>query len=285
MLLLRLLLLTTLLLPVSCDTISSPTYTLATITTGLADICQKEYAIPIVSTLKGRTLWIYLPLEEELFIDTDTPQESLKAFELQTLEGSLAENTIKFDYSIAEIPEIKESQNKKINPLIAEKMRKVFNAIRRVILSLQHNTEEPIFFATVTSDIKNGIEIIEITYIDDLKKALYGLISITEYQHRSLQDIRLSFEAIGDKDGKHLRYTDLAFKDFLIEQMKQRIHSKFSRPEVKKGADIDKEVMKSIQHVLEIYKFSDFSMLELKNIATENKISLSRAAILEKSKE
>src|SRR3990167_1285230 len=98
LLLLRLLLLTTLLLPVSCDTISSPTYTLATITAALADICQKEYAIPIVSTLKGRTLWIYLPLEEELFIDTDTPQESLKAFELQTLEGSLTENTIKFDY-------------------------------------------------------------------------------------------------------------------------------------------------------------------------------------------
>lgn len=164
-------------------------------------------------------------------------------------------------------------------------MRKVFNAIRRVILSLQHNTEEPLFFTTVTSDIKNGIEIIEITYIDDLKKALYGLISITEYQHRSLQDIRLSFEAIGDKDGQHLSYIDLDFKDFLIEQMRQRIHSKFSRPEVKQGVDIDKEVIKSIQHVLEIYKFRDFSMLELENIATENKISLSRGAILEKTKE
>lgn len=195
------------------------------------------------------------------------------------------DSIISFDYDIIAVGETKELQNKKINPKATKKMQKVFSALRRVILSLKHSADEPLFFVTVTADIKNGLELIEITYIDDLKKALYGMISITEYQHRSLQDLRISFEAIGDKEGTHVKFQDIKFNDFLIEQIRQRVRSKFQRPEVQKEADIDKEVIRSISHVFEIYKFNGFSMLELKNLVTGNKLSLSLQALLEKVKE
>ena len=95
----------------------------------------------------------------------------------------------------------------------------------------------------------------------------------------------MSLEAIGDFKGRHLKFQDIDFKEFLVEQIRQRIRQKFNRAEVEKGADIDKEVLKSIKKVLEIYKFQDFLVLDLRNLLTDKKISLSRAAVFEKIKE
>lgn len=260
-------------------------YTIKNLSESLTEICKNEYNIPIVSKLQGQTLWVYIPLEEELFIDTDKPQEYSKKFEVKSIDGSLAGGLINLDYGIQEIPEAKESQNKKFNPQAMDKINKIIRSLRRVVFSLRNDGYEPKFFIVVTSDIKNGVELIETTYIDDLKKAFYGIISWSEYQQRSLQDIKVSLEAIGDFEGRHIKFQDIDFKEFLVEQIKQRIRLKFNRAEVEKGADIDKEVLKSIKNVLETYKFKDFLVLELKNLITDNKTSLSRAAVFEKIKE
>lgn len=268
-----------------CSGAPSPSYSIENLSASLTEICKNEYNIPIVSRLQGQTLWVYIPLEEELFIDTDKPQEYSKKFEVKSIDGSLADGSINLDYHIQEIPEAKESQNKKFNPQVMDKINKILRSLRRVVFSLQHDGYEPKFFIIVTADIKNGSELIEITYIDDLKKAFYGIISWTEYQHRSLQDIKVSFEAIGDFEGRHIKFQDIDFREFLVEQIRQRIRTKFNRSEAEKGADIDKEVLKSIKNVLEIYKFKDFLILDLKNLVTDKKTSLSRAAVFEKIRE
>ncbi len=268
-----------------CAVPSEPTYSVENLSQSLEKILQEEYHIPIVSKLTGQTLWIYLPVEEEIFIESDNPQEYAKLFEVKSTEGILKEEILDVSYNIQEIPEAKEKQDKKFNPEVSDKINKVLRSVRRVLFSLKHDSNGPKFFVIATSDIKNGIDIINITYIDDLRKAFYEIISWTEYQHRSVEDIKLSPESIGDKEGKHIEFRDIDFKEFLVEQIQQRVRSKFSRPEVKKDADIDKEVLKTIRNVLEIYKVDDFLLVSLKNTHTGNKITLSKAAILEEAKE
>lgn len=268
-----------------CSAPPGPSYTIKNLSESLTEICKNEYDIPVVSELQGQTLWVYMPLEEELFIDTDKPQEYTKKFEVKSIDGSLAGGSINLDYNIQEIPEAKESQNKKFNPQAMDKINKILRSVRRVVFSLKPNKYEPKFFVIVTADIKNGVELIEITYIDDLKKAFYGMISWSEYQQRSLQDIKVSLEAIGDFKGRHIKFQGIDFKEFLVEQIRQRIRMKFNRSEAEKGANIDKEVLKSIKNVLEIYKFKDFLVLDLRNLLTDKKTSLSRAAVFEKIKE
>lgn len=284
--LLPILLILTLLLPaLSCNPNTSPTYTTENIVESLTTICKKEFSIRIVVNLAKQTLYVYLPLEEEIFIESDKPQEYLKLFEVTSIESSFHDDTISFGYNIKAIPEAKEAQNKKINPLVSKKMQQVFSALRRVLFSLKHSEDGPKFFIIATADIKNGVEILETTYIDDFRKVLYGMLSWTEYQHRSLQDIKISLEAIGDLEGKHLEFRDVDFSEFLVEQIKQRLRIKFNRPEVEKGADIDREVLKSIKNVLEIYNFKEVNLLELNNLVTNNKVYLSRAALLDKIRE
>lgn len=272
------------LLVCGCAIPSEPTYSLGNLADSLVKMAQEEYGLPLVSALVGQSLWIYLPLEEELFVDADKPQEYTQKFDLKFVEGNLENSILSFNYDIREIPETKDSQNKKFNPKAAEKINKVLRCVRRVIFSLKRYRYEPKFFITIATDTKNGIELIDINYVDDLKKALYEMISWVEYQHRTIEDIRISDAAIGDTKGKHLEIYDIDFRAFIIEQIKQRIRYKFSRSELKKGADIDKEVLKSAKNVLEIYKFNDFLSLNLKNMATDRMVSLSRAAILERNK-
>lgn len=228
---------------------------------------------------------MYLPVEEAIFIENDKPESYTKIFNPKSIEGNLRDGMFNLNYDIAEIPETKETQNTKFNPLISDIINKALRSIRRVLFSLKQDGQGPRFFIIVTSDIKNGIEIISTNYIDDLRKASYEIISWTEYQHRSLEDIKLSPGAIGDKEGKHLEFRDIHFNEFLLGQIQQRLRQKFNRPEVKKGADIDKEVLKTIRNVFEIYGFEDFSLVSLQNLATSNKTTLSKAAVLEEIKE
>lgn len=268
-----------------CSFPLTPTYTTETLSQSLENILREEYRIPSVSRLTGQALWVYIPTEEAIFIESEKPESYAKIFDPKSIEGNIQGGTLNFNYDIAEIPETKETQNTKFNPAIADLLNKALRSIRRVLFSLKRDEGGPRFFVIALCDIKNGIEIINTTYIDDLRKAAYEIISWTEYQHRGLEDIKLVAEAIGDKEGNHLEFRDIHFNEFLLGQIQQRLRHKFNRPEVKKGADIDKEVLKTIKNVLEIYGSEDFSLVSLQNLATNNKTTLSKAALLEKTKE
>ena len=257
-------------------------YTLTNLSDYLVKIARDDYKVTLVSKLVGQTLWVYLPLEESLFIDADKPQEYSQRYEIKNLEAGLNYETLSLDYAVSEVPETKESQNKKFNPEVADKINKTLRTIRRVLFNLKPQKYEPRFFVLAATDIKTGIELVDTTYIDDIRKVSYDMISWIEYQHRTLENVNVSFTAIGDKKGRHLRMRDIDFQDFLLEQIKQRIQVKFNRNETEKGADIDEEVLKTVKYVLEIYKFKDFLVLELKNSLTRKKVTLSRSAVLEK---
>jgi len=264
-----------------CSSDTPVSYSTESLPGALTDIAKKEHNIDIVCNLVGRTLWIYLPIEESIFIESDEPQEYTRNFELTAVDGKYYDDMFIFNYDIRQIPEKKESQKTKYNPKAFEIINKVLRIIPRVFFSLERSAYEPRFFVIVTTDIKSGIDLIEITYIDDLKKTYFEMISWIEYQNRSIQDIKISPKAVNDTKGSHLYLHDVPFHDFISSQIKQRIQSKFSGSALEKNADIDKEILKTIKYVFEIYKFKDFLLLQTNNLITGEKTSLSRAAALE----
>jgi len=228
---------------------------------------------------------VYVPLEYSIVEESEKPQEYKRLFEIKAVESDYQYGGMKISYDIREIPEKKEFQTRKFNAKAFERMNRILRSIRRVFFSLKREADEPKFFVIVVADTRIGIELIDTTYVDDLKKASYEIISWTEYRHRTVEDIKFSPEAVGDLEGRHLQPYNVDFADFIIKQIKQRINYKFGQPEVKKGADIDKEILKTVKNVLEIYNFKDFLLVDLDNLATSNKTSLSRAAVLEKLKD
>ncbi|MCM8795489.1 MAG: hypothetical protein NC928_02200 [Candidatus Omnitrophica bacterium] len=262
-----------------CTTSTQPTYLKENIDEAIQDICKKEYKLDVKAKLIGSTLWIYLPLEN-IFTQADKPEKYIEYYLIERNASELKDKTLKVEYLIQQIPEQEKYQEIKYSKSAVEKIHCVWKVLRRVIFSMERGKRnEPQFFVLVTADIKTGIIIQELFYYLDLKKVSYEFISWTEYQHRSIQDIRIAPQIIGDKEGLYLEYKDITLEDFLANQIQHRIKLKFQKPEVEKNTDIDKEILKVIVYTLKAYGFKNFSSVELNNLVTQNKIILNQAAI------
>lgn len=49
-----------------CSSSTEPTFYRENIARGIEDVCKKEYDLEVKAKLFGRTLWVYLPLENIL---------------------------------------------------------------------------------------------------------------------------------------------------------------------------------------------------------------------------
>ncbi|MFH1190948.1 MAG: hypothetical protein V1670_01970 [Candidatus Omnitrophota bacterium] len=269
----------------ACSSSISPSFSKENITQAVKDICKKEYDLSIFTKLSGKTLWVYMPLEN-IIIKPDRPEKYIERFLLEDTRNTLEENILKVNYLIRPTTENEKQQEMVLDKSVNEKIFNVLQVIRRVLFSLSNSKQDaPHFFCIVTADIKNGFEIKQIFYFLDLKKLSYSFISQTEYQHRIIQDTIISAEIIGDETGNHLNYQDITFEEFLASQIQSRIKLKFQKPEVEVNADIDKEVLKIVTYTLNTYKFKDFTLVELANLASGKKIILNQTAILTNPKE
>ncbi|MDD5166033.1 MAG: hypothetical protein PHQ57_01435 [Candidatus Omnitrophica bacterium] len=261
----------------------APTYSREDIAEATQNICKKEYNIGLKARLAGSTLWVYLPLEN-IFVKPDKPEKYSEKFKIEHNEEEIKNGQLVIEYSIKAVPEQEKYQELKFDQAVADKVGNVWKTIRRVLFSMKDPNKEGVeFICLVIADIKNGIEIEEIVYERDLKKVSYDFISGSEYQHRSTQEIRMSPETVGDKDGQHLKYRGITMEEFVTLQIQHRIRLKFEKPEVEKNADIDKEILKLIIYTLKTYGFKNFSYLELNNLLTENKVILNNTAVWSKS--
>ncbi len=262
-----------------CTSSTTPTYRKEDITTSIQDICKNEYKMDVKAYLAGDTLWVYLPVED-LIEKSKKPEKYPERFIIEDTKDEFLNGIIKLEYKIKNVPEIEKTQEFGYNKKVGDQISNVWVVLRRVLLSMDYEKSGgPKIFCLVTADIKNGFEIKNIFYYLDLKKASYGFISWEEYQHRTIQDMAILDEIIGDKEGKHLKIKEIPMEEFIVSQMEHRIKLKFQKPEVKKNADIDKEIKKVVVNTLKIYDFKDFSAVELNNLLTNNKIILNEAAI------
>jgi len=268
-----------------CISSGAPTYLKENIDTGIRDICKKEYDVDVTVKLIGQTLWIYLPLED-IFEKSDKPEKFIEKFAVEDSKKTFENGNLKIEYLIKNVADQEKFHDIKYNKAVMEKINNTWKALRRVLFSMEQPKKSELqFICMITADIKNGFEIKELFYIEDLKKVSYNFISWGEYQHRTIQDTIISADIIGDKEGKRIVYTDISWEKFIISQIEHRIKLKFQKPEVDRNADIDKEILKIVATTLKIYGFRDFSSVELVNLLTNNKTILNQAAILAKPTE
>ncbi len=268
----------------ACSSSVAPSFHKEDIPQAIKDISQKEYKLDLVTKLIGRTLWVYLPLEN-IVAKSEKPEKYTERFLVEDKKNQLANRILQVNYSVKATPEQEKQQDMTLDKSVNEKIFNVLQVIRRVLFSVDNSHKDnPIFFCIVTADIKNGFAIKQVFHFSDLQKISYGLISQTEYQHRIIQDSIISPDIIGDKTGAKLNYQEITFEEFLVEQIRNRIRMKFQKPEVEKGVDIDKEILKIVALTLNTYGFKDFSFLEMQNLASGTKTILNQTAIFAGSK-
>lgn len=262
--------------------IKTPKYTIETAPAAIQEIVQKEYHFDIKAALFGETLWIYLPVED-ILVPPEKPKKYTEKFIFGDKEtnAKLQKSKLIVMYLAKVNPDQKEkNQEFEFNKKIIEKISDVWMVIRRILFSIdRENSKEPQFICMVISDIKNGIDVRELSYYPDLKKVSYGYISPGEYQHRTVQEYEPVMEAIGDKEGRHLKYYNLTLKNFITKQIRHRIELKFKTPEAEQNADIDEEVRKTTALTLRIYNFDDFDEAEMYNLVTGKKSLYNKNAI------
>lgn len=262
-----------------CSSSTKPSFANKDIEQAVQDICLKESQIGVKTKLMGSTFWAYLPLEGMLVKD-DKPKKYTVKFVVEQLICRLNEKKLEVYYLIKSVPPKEETQEYKYDKKALDKMYNTLAAIRRVVFSLDHSKEEePRFYCMVTADIRDGFEIQEVSHYLDLKKLTYGLLSSTEYQHRTPQEIKSDPKIIGDKTGSHILYKDITLTEFITQQIEHRIKLKFEKAEMEKKADMDKEILKLVVYTVKTYDFKDFDEVVLYNLATNNKVVLNRAAV------
>lgn len=264
-----------------CSSSTAPTFQVSGIEKAIRDICKNEYRIDISVKLIGETLWIYIPVED-IFVKADKPVKYTDKYEISENKIEFKDGDFNLRYAVKIIEEKEKTQDVTYNKRIVEKIDNVWKSLRRVLFSMKRSKKEnePKFFCLVTADIKNGFETRDLFYYLDLKKVSYGFISPGEFQHRSVQESTIDLKIIGDKEGGHLDYVDIAMKDFIAGQIMHRIKLKFQKPEIEKNADIDKEIEKIVSLTIKIYDFRDFNEVDFYNSLTKNRIILNRAAVL-----
>jgi len=269
----------------ACTSSTAPSFPKENIPQAVKDICMKEYKLDVSAKLIGRTLWVYMPLED-IISKPEKPEKYIERFLVEDKENTLSEGKLEVSYLIKPVEETQKEQEMTLDKAANEKIFNILQVIRRVLFSIDSSEKDsPLFFCIVTADIKNGFEIKQMFHLLDLKKLSYGFISQTEYQHRIVQDTEVSAEIIGDKEGAHLLYRDITLEEFITYQIRSRIRMKFQKPEVEKNADIDKEVLKIVGLTLNTYGYKDFRIVELVNLESGAKTILNQAAIFANSRD
>jgi hypothetical protein len=270
----------------ACTSSTTPSFLKEDISKAVKDICKKEYGLDIVTNLTGRTFWVYMPLQN-IVVKSPEPEKYVERFMVEDRKNQFDERVLRINYMVKPVPETERQQEMSLDKSVNKKIFNVLQVIRRVLFSMDNKQDKnnPMFFCIVTADIANGFELRQVFHCLDLKKISYGFISQTEYQHRIVQDTQISGQIIGDKEGKHMIYYDIALEEFLAGQIQGRIRMKFQKPEVDKNVDIDREVAKVVSLTLNTYAFKDFSIVEMSNLSSGAKMILNQTAVLSGPKE
>lgn len=227
-----------------------------------------EFHYKVVLKNFGKTLWIYLPKDRDIFLLKGSRQEESrpkpKRFSVQFLEGNFADKTFHFEYDI--ISNIKSPKNNGVSSDYSEEFNQTYRNLLGAVGEVYLNTAQPPeFIIVVIADIRHGVEIQNTFYLEDFKKYQAYAIPYEEYILRVLTQTRGSPMFIGDADGNHIS-GEITLDQFLTDQMVHRINFKYQNSDFEPGDDAEGEILKVISQVVGAYQFTDFAAVELSNL-------------------
>jgi hypothetical protein len=234
-------------------------------------IAKEEHHLNAVLKSTGKTLWIYFPLEHDLFLikaGQEEPKNIQKKMSLEYLDGAFKDNVFSFQYDI--VPVSKSTKNNGMNTGYTEDFSKAHQgAINAVTRAFLETKEAPEFIVLVFADIKNGLEVNIILYLQDLVKYQTGALPYEEYQNRVLTETRGSQEIIGDNTGAHINYQEIAFPGFIVKQIINKVTFKYQRSDFAPDEDTEREILKIIQSTFTSYQMTDFKEVQLEDLRSD----------------
>lgn len=127
----------------------------------------------------------------------------------------------------------------------------------------------PDFFVIVIADIKNGLESRMIFYFKDLRRGMTDPSFTEEYTRRIIaENITGNAAIIGDRLGRHVKFDNISWPKFLSKLIAYRVRYKFAMSSNTPSEEIDKEVLTVTATTLDIYPFSRYQGVLMKNLDT-----------------
>ncbi len=228
------------------------------------EIVREEFHYnPVVNTA-GKTVWIYLPREREIFqFKASQGQQTPRKFLLEYIDVYFEDNSFVLEYDIVPAAGKKSSKNNGITSSYSEAFGEENRNLMSAIMRAYFDVKDINFIVSISADIKSGIEVISTLYIEDFKKYQASLLPPEEYFLRALTDSKGSEKIINDTAGNHLAREDIFWEDFIARQIAQRINFKYQQSDFEPGEDTQKELLRIVQQTVHIYNFSDFTSVRL----------------------
>ena len=245
-------------------------------------LCKEEYHLDVLTKKVRKTLWIYLPMKESLFDykgTKDGPKRSNKGTEknsLQYFDGHYENAIFHFEYAVAKTMsyDVDYGYKNTYSKQYQQKQSYILTAIFRAYSDLENSADEsvPEFFAVVITDIQRGAELTSLFDFDDFKRAQTGFLPSEEFLKRIISDVSGQESMIADAEGKHIKYHDISWTEFLTKQALNRIRFKYQQSDFKPGDNTEEEMITIVAETFQAYHFQDFKSVELKNLATQKEV-------------
>ncbi|MFA5059518.1 MAG: hypothetical protein WC676_02720 [Candidatus Omnitrophota bacterium] len=249
-------------------------------------ISSEEYNLSPVLKTAGKTLWVYLPLDQEILSikagqNQSTNSASVAQFSVQYINGKLDDKNFLFEYDI--IPVTRSSaNNSSITTVYTEEFTKSYQNILSTIGRVYFNTQQPPdFIVLVIADIRNGLEVKNTFLLEDFKKYQTQILPYEEYIQRVLTESSGNPLIKDDKQGDHLGPQDIIWPNFLAQQIVNRIKFKYTQSDFKPQNAPSDEIIKIAAHVIQTYQFEDFLTVELRDLRQEKSYSFGKSLINE----
>ncbi|MFP4473834.1 MAG: hypothetical protein ACLFPX_08250 [Candidatus Omnitrophota bacterium] len=256
-------------------------------------LLTEEMDIPAVIRPLERTLYVYVPVEHDIFQyraarkpaeappEEGTPKQQLNFVEVVFRDGQFV-----IDYDISPIREYPKSlgyssgytdEFSRLNSSLSSAVYRSYNDL---------NTEEdpestPVKFVRITiADTRHGIGVSSLFHYQDLKKVMTQALGQGEYYQRYITDIVGDVGLIEDETGRSLDYSDLTWTDFLTRQIKHRITFKYTRSSFPPSEDPVKTLTAAAAASISAYGFTAFEGVVLNDLAEDETTEIGRDEIL-----
>jgi hypothetical protein len=276
-------------------------------------ICREDNKLPVQLFNTGKTVWIYLPMEEDLINYSGSKKDDRtkikKQFNINTFEGENVDRQYRFLVDItygtktSKDPGYKSDASEAfiknrltiygaiseayfdINELPGDRrfLDKERDKKRQAMLEnyIPKNDAAPEFMVIVIANIKKGIAYKTVLNLDDYKKYRSEVLTSDEYNMREISELYGDMSLIGDKEGKSLGIKPITWPWFFVEQIKNRVNFKFTRSDFPPDQDIITEIATIIAETFRYYEYIDYSDVLIENLQDKTSYTFSLPQITE----
>ena len=256
--------------------------------------CKDEFKLDVKLIALENTLWVYYPMTTPVFgikVTDQGPQSSSEGKEqnaINFIDGKFQDGAFRFQYDIGKTKKYTKDYGYGSNysEEYQKAQRDILTAFQNVYFGVEATPKDspklPQYVVMVIADIKTGLEIENMFYFLDLKRAMSNPPDLTydEYSKRFINDIRGKTAIIDDTEGTHLIYKEITMEDFIPKQIINRMNFKYFKSSFPPSDDPVAEFKKSTQETINAYNFTSFYTLELNDLATGKQTTINKAELL-----